>query len=76
MLIVVLSTRGMHVTNANALDAIYAADMHPHIQVTARADLGGGGTGVGPPPPFPKCPPPPFFEEIIPMKLNFIIRLS
>ena len=74
MLIVVLSTRGMHVTNANALDAIYAADMHPHIQVTARADLGGGGTGGRSPPLFQSAPP--LFEEIIPMKLNFIIRLS
>ena len=44
--------------------------------VHARADLGGGGEqGVGSPPPFQKWFPP-FFEEIIPMILNFIIRLS
>ena len=43
---------------------------------TARADLfRGGGQWVGPPPPLFQSGPP-FFEEIIPMKLNFIIRLS
>ena len=44
-----------------------------------RADVckGGfrGGGGVGSPP-FPKWFPPPFFEEIIPMKLYVIIRLK
>ena len=41
--------------------------------IKPRADLGGGEQGVGSPP-FPKWFPPPLFEEIIPMKLNFIIR--
>ena len=41
----------------------------------ARADLGGGGTGGRFPPLF-QSGSPPFFEEIIPMILNFIIRLS
>ena len=40
----------------------------------ARADLRGGG-GRGSVPPFPKWFPP-FLKKIIPMKLNFIIRLS
>ena len=33
-----------------------------------------GGGDRGSVPPFPKCPP--FFEEIIPMQLYFITRLS
>ena len=37
---------------------------------------GGGGNRGSVPPSFPKWSPPPPFEEIIPMKLNFIIRLS
>ena len=51
--------------------------MHAHIQVRqqGRIYLGGGGQWVGPPPPLFQSGPP-FFEEIIPMKLNFIIRLS
>ena len=50
----------------------YGAVMGSHW---SRTDLGGGGQGVGSSP-FSKVVPPPFFEEIIPMKLNFIIRLS
>ena len=45
-------------------------------QYETRADYGGGEQGVGPPP-LPKWSPP-LFEEVIPMKLYFIItcRLS